>query len=49
MVPPETPGTTSAAPIAIPLREITTYSFNDLFILNLFTPTNIVEKEKLKF
>ena len=46
IVPPETPGTTSAAPIAIPFMEIIIYSFNDLFIFNLFTTTNILEKVK---
>ncbi len=32
IVPPETPGTTSAAPIAIPLSEIIIYSFKLRFI-----------------
>lgn len=35
IVPPETPGTTSAAPMDIPFKEITTYCLKDLFILQL--------------
>jgi hypothetical protein len=37
MVPPETPGTTSAAPIAIPLRKVEKY-----FLLN----DGVIEKIK---
>ena len=32
MVPPETPGTTSAAPMAIPFKEIIKYSSGDRFM-----------------